>query len=221
MLAAIPIGFAAFLIFAIFGAVKHFKRRDKEKEIYANIAKQMNWNFSVRGEGFEAAKNYFEFINQQILPDRIRLGVFPVNILWGNSENALFAVFDFDYNTNPNSSNYNLQREKGVLLVSKNLNLPHFEAVEKDFLVKVIDSYAGNLSSNFAKNYRITTNEQTVTAKFHAPEIARFFENSGIIRALGNGNLLCLFFRRDAEELPDLSRIQMQLEAVWRLAKNL
>lgn len=219
VLIIIPIAFVVMVIVAIVYARKYFRQKDKEKRLYENIAKQMNWNFSLRGEGFETAKPYFEYLNQQILPDRIRLGVFPVNILWGNAGNALFAAFDYNYNNNLNSSNYNLRHEKGVLFVSKDLNLPAFEISEKDFLSKGFAVISGDSAlSNFAKDYQIKAQNPIIEDKLYASEIAQIFENRKIVRALGNGNMLCIFFRRTAEDLPDLSRIQSQLNVVWQMA---
>jgi hypothetical protein len=219
ILVVVPIGFVVMVIVAIIYARKYFRQKDKEKQLYENISRQMNWNFSLRGEELETAKPYFEYLNRQILPDRLRLGVFPVNILWGNAENALFAAFDYNYNNNPNSNNYNLRHEKGFLLVSKNLNSPAFEILEKDFLSKGFAVISGDsISSNFARNYQIKTQNPSIADKLSASEVAQMFEDSEIIRVLGNGNMLCVFFRRTAEDLPDLSRIQFQLNIVWQMA---
>lgn len=222
MLAIIPIGFIAFAIFLIVGAIEYFSMKDKEKEMYENIAKQMNWNFSASGKGIESTKPYFEYINRRISPDRLRFGAFPVNILSGNIENTFFAVFDFNYNDNLGSKNYSVRCEKGILFVTKNLNLPDFEVVEKNVFSQGFDFVAGNPpSSNFNKNYQIKTNDRKIVKKLHAPEIAQMFKNSDIIRALSNSDFLCLFFRRNVEEPPNLSRIQYQLNTVWHLAKSL
>lgn len=182
----------------------------------------MSWNFSARGEGLETTKQYFEYINQQILPDRIRLGTFPVNILWGNFQNALFSVFDFNYNDNLNPNIQNLRYEKGILIIANDLNLPVFEIIEKDIFQKGIEYVSGNSrQTDFNKNYRIRTNFQIDLNRFFAANISQIFENSDIVRVLCNGKMFCIFFRRDMAEMPNLSRIQFQLNTAWQLAMNL
>lgn len=216
----IPVGFALMVIASIIYARKYFRQKDQEKQIYANVARQMNWKFSPRGEELETAKPYFEYLNQQILPDRIRLGVFPVNILWENTGNSLFAVFDYNYNNNPASNHYNLRHEKGFLLISQNLNTPGFEISEKNVLSKEFAVFSGNRQSpDFAEHYQIKAQNQAIADKLSASELTQIFENSGVIRAIGNGSLLCLFFRRNIKELPDSSQIQSQLKLLRQTAK--
>ena len=197
ILILVPIGFVGFLIFFVVGLRKYLKRKDEEKLRYEQIAKQTNWNFSARGEGLENFKSYFEYINQQILPDRIRLGTLPVNILWGNSENDFFASFDFTYNNFIGQENNRPpQYEKGVLLISRRLNLPAFTINRKDFL---------------KENY----------VNFLGTDVCQIVGQNKIVRVLGNKNMLILFFPKEATELPDLDKIRYRLNLLWKIAKLL
>lgn len=221
ILILVPVGFFAFVIFLVFGLRGYFRRQENEKQLYGQIAAQLNWRFSPRGENLEHVKNYFEHINRRILPDRQILGTFPANILWGDIENGLVAAFDYTYH-HFETVNRPPQYEKGLLLISGKLNLPAFFVRRKNFLEKGFDRIGQNSQSDaFLVNYEIDSSERPRVHALLAGDGGRIIEQNQMIRCVAGGNFLCVFFPREAVELPDPNKIRRQIGQIFQLASAL